>query len=291
MEMFCTNMNLDDKAQPLGHGLLIWVSLVWFLTTAVSFAASEKIYSFGVVPQQSATKLAQNWIPLLQELQQQTGVQLRFSTAPDIPTFEKRLAQGQYDLSYMNPYHYTVFHENPGYLAFAKQADKLITGILVVRHDSPYQSVDDLQEQNIAFPAPAAFAATLLVQSYLNSQEIIFNPMYVSSHDSVYRAVVNNFAGAGGGIPRTLGNIDQQVQSKLRIIWQSQGYTPHAFAAHPRIPPTVVDQLQQTMEKLNDSPNGKAVLKKINFKAIDKATDTDWNDVRSLKINVLKAEE
>ena len=184
-----------------------------------------------------------------------------------------------------------MFHKKPGYLAFAKQADKLITGILVVRQDSPYQSVDDLQGQDMAFPAPAAFAATLLVQSYLKEKGITFKPMYVSSHDSVYRAVVSNFAGSGGGIPRTLGNIDPQVGAKLRIIWQSQGYTPHAFAAHPRITLTVVDQLQQAMEKLNAYPKGKAVLKKINFKAIDKAADTDWDDVRSLDINALKVED
>lgn len=105
MEGFRTINKLENKHHHLGHTLLIPVLLICFLTTTVALAASEKIYSFGVVPQQSATKLAQSWIPLLQELQQLTGVLLRFSTAPDIPTFEKRLAQGQYDFAYMNPYH------------------------------------------------------------------------------------------------------------------------------------------------------------------------------------------
>ena len=69
MERVCTIKNLDDKHQHFGHRILIWFALAWFLSTNVAIAASEKIYSFGVVPQQSATKLAQNWIPLLQELQ------------------------------------------------------------------------------------------------------------------------------------------------------------------------------------------------------------------------------
>lgn len=292
MAAFSTIKNLDyNQKQHSGYGFLLWVTFVWLLTATVTLGASERTYIFGVVPQQSATKLAQNWIPLLQELEQQTGVKLRFATAPDIPTFEKRLANGQYDLAYMNPYHYTVFHKKPGYFAFAKQADKRITGILVVPLNSPYLSVDDLQGQNMAFPAPASFAATLLVQSYLNKKGIKFNPIYVSSHDSVYRAVASGFVDSGGGIPRTLENIDPQVQAKLRILWQSEGFTPHAFAAHPRISLPIVDKLQQAMEKINDYPEGMAVLKIINFTAIDKAVNTDWDDVRNLDINALKLED
>lgn len=261
------------------------------LTIPVSSLASEKTYSFGVVPQQSATRLARSWIPLLQELQQQTGITLRFATAPDIPTFEKRLARGEYDFAYMNPYHYTVFHQHPGYRAFARQGNKRITGILVVRKDSAYNSVDDLQDQVIAFPAPAAFAATLLVTSHLNKKGVKFKPKYVSSHDSVYRAVVSNFASAGGGIARTLESIDPQARDQLKILWKSQGYTPHAFAVHPRISSDVVDQLQQGLEKLTETQQGNAVLKNINFKVIESATDADWDDVRDLHINILLSED
>ena len=58
---------------------------------------------------------------------------IRFTTAPDIPEFERRLLAGRYDLAYMNPYHYTVFSLKPGYIVVAKEKDKLIQGIVVVR--------------------------------------------------------------------------------------------------------------------------------------------------------------
>jgi phosphonate transport system substrate-binding protein len=67
--------------------------------------------SFGVVPQQSATELAKAWIPLFNVLSESAGLGLRFATAPSIPIFEQRLAAGEYDLAYMNPYHYTVFSQ------------------------------------------------------------------------------------------------------------------------------------------------------------------------------------
>ena len=73
------------------------------------------------MPQQSATKLARTWVPLLRLIQERSGMALRFATAPDIPTFEQRLAAGEYDLAYMNPYHYTVFHESPGFFALPER--------------------------------------------------------------------------------------------------------------------------------------------------------------------------
>jgi len=246
--------------------------------------AEPKSYTFGVVPQQSATKLARNWVPILKLLSEKTGVDLRFATAPDIPTFEKRLSDGEYDFAYMNPYHYTVFHENPGYVAFAKRANKKITGIIVVREDSDYQSVNDLDGQVLVFPAPAAFAATLLVRSSLNKLKVAHEPKFVSSHDSVYRAVAGKFADAGGGIVRTLNTIDPSIRSQLRVLWKSEGYTPHAFAVHSRIPSDMVGKLRDAMLELHTEEKGKAALEKLNINEIEAAENHDWDDVRALKI-------
>ncbi|MFT7672206.1 MAG: ABC-type phosphate/phosphonate transport system substrate-binding protein [Gammaproteobacteria bacterium] len=40
------------------------------------------------------------------------GFKVNFKTAPNIPTFKKRLAAGEYGFAYMNPYHYTVFNQS-----------------------------------------------------------------------------------------------------------------------------------------------------------------------------------
>ncbi len=95
-----------------------------------------KSLSFGVVPQQAASRLAEDWGPLLAEVSRRSGVSLVFRTAPNIPAFEERLATGDYDLAYMNPYHYVVFHKASGYTAFAKEQERRLKGILVVRKDS-----------------------------------------------------------------------------------------------------------------------------------------------------------
>ena len=84
------------------------VALLTFATGLSAGSEAKKTLTFGVVPQQSAGKLARNWGPILKHVEKETGIVLRFATAPSIPEFERRMAQGEYDVSYMNPYHYTV---------------------------------------------------------------------------------------------------------------------------------------------------------------------------------------
>ena len=272
------------RIRPLRLGLALFLGLV-----AITARAEDNVepLTVGIVPQQAATRLAALWAPILTEVGKRAGVALEFRTAPNIPTFEQRLAEGAYDLAYMNPYHYTVFSESPGYRAFARQRDKRIRGILVVRRDADLETLEGLDGARIAFPAPAAFAATLLPGAALREAGVEFEPSYVRSHDSVYRAVAQGLYPAGGGIERTFANTDPEVRDQLQVLWRTEGFTPHAFAAHSRIDPAAVIGVRDAMVALSDDPQGQALLASIGFGGIEPADDADWDDVRSLEIDLL----
>lgn len=265
---------------------LLAIALSAFCATAL---AQEKTYSFGVVPQQSAKKLAKLWTPVLKHIGQQTGVKLQFKTAKNIPEFEKRLADGEYDFSYMNPYHFTVFNSNPGYKAVARRKDQPIRGIMVVKKDSTISSVDELNDKKLAFPSPAAFAASVLPRAMLNKKNINFEKKYVSSHDSVYLNVAKGLFTSGGGVMRTFNNTSPKVKEQLKVLWKSPGYTPHAIANHPRVPEDVVKAIQTAMLAMSQDPEANKLLKKLKIKkGLIAATDEDWDDVRGLGIELLQ---
>ena len=258
-----------------------------FFWVANTHANSQKELAFGVVPQQAANKLARNWGPVFAHLSAQTGLKIKFATAPNIPEFERRLAAGEYDFAYMNPYHYTVFGDKPGYIALAKQTNKAIMGILVARKDADLSKLADLSG-TLAFPAPAAFAASILTRSALHEDGVDFTPQYVKSHDSVYMSVAKGLFQAGGGVMRTFNNTDPEIRDQLQIFWRSPKYTPHAIAAHPRLSQTDIESVQIAMLKMADTAEGKELLKAINFKGFEAANYSDWDDVRALRIDLLK---
>ncbi|MDC5821732.1 phosphate/phosphite/phosphonate ABC transporter substrate-binding protein [Vibrio europaeus] len=257
-------------------------------TLLLSTATLADTLTFGVVPQQSASRLAKQWGPLVDTLKEQTGYEITFSTAPNIPEFEKRLSEGQYDLAYMNPYHYTVFSQVSGYRAIAKAKDKRIKGIIVARKSNDYQSLEDLQGQTLAFPSPAAFAATVLTQSDLKTADVEFEPDYVSSHDSVYLSVAKGFYPAGGGVMRTFNTLPDVVKSQLVPIWTTKPYTPHAIAYHPRLTNDQANAIQAALVSLQNTSKGGQQLKSLNIKGFEEASDSDWDDVRALNIKILE---
>ncbi|MDO6687001.1 MULTISPECIES: phosphate/phosphite/phosphonate ABC transporter substrate-binding protein [unclassified Agarivorans] len=265
---------------------VLLVAILLVILAIISSSAEAKSYTFGIVPQQSATRLALQWSPVLDAVSDTSGYQVEFKTAPSIPEFEKRLANGEYDFAYMNPFHYQVFSASPGYKAFAKTKDKKLNGIIVVRTDSDI-NITDVQQLNgktLAFPAPRAFAASVVTRGYLEQQGVAFVPKYVGSHDSVYRAVAAGLYPAGGGIPRTFANGDADVTDQLTVLWESPDYTPHAIAAHPEVPAEVVKKIQQALVEMENKPEQQALLDGLKMKGFEVAKDKDWDDVRQLSI-------
>lgn len=277
------------------RGLNVAFLLVLTLIGTVTAQATEqpenkappKAYTFGVVPQQATSTLARDWGPMLARLSAMTGLHFVFKTAPDIPTFEKRLSRGEYDFAYMNPYHYVVFSQQPGYRAIARSEGRKIHGIVVVQKDASYHDIRELSGKTMAFPSPAAFAASVLVQAEFARKGITIHPEYVSSHDSVYLNVAKGLIPAGGGVMRTFKALDPAIRDQLRVLWKTPGYTPHAIAALPGIPPSVVQRVESALTHLSESSQGREALKSLSIPGWEAARDSDWDDIRKLDIHLL----
>ncbi|MFT5175377.1 MAG: phosphonate transport system substrate-binding protein [Gammaproteobacteria bacterium] len=285
------------RRRPLNHHMSAIIkaaltTVMAIVPLAPSFAAQAAgeieplTFTFGIVPQQLPSKLLQSWGPVLRYLQQRTGHRFVFRTAADIPTFEQRVTANEYDFAYMNPYHFTVYnHGDTGYQALAKAKDKRIHGILVVRKDSALRTLAELQGATLAFPAPAAFAASVLPRAHLKAESTEFDVRYVSSHDSVYKAVAKGLFPAGGGVLRTFNATDPAVRQQLRILWTSPGYTPHAIAVHPRVPQEVVESVRRALVVMADDEAGRLVLDRLKVKGFAAAANANWDDVRALRID------
>lgn len=252
---------------------------------------AQETLTLGVVPQQSAKVLAQKWTPLTRYLAQTTGIKVKFITARDIPTFEARLAEKVYDLAYMNPYHFVHFNQLTGYQALAKQKGKRIQGIFVVRKGSNVTQLADLHGTSLAFPAPAAFAASILPRGTLKEQGIKFTPRYVASHDSVYLNVVKGHFPAGGGVLRTFQLAPEVIRQELQVLYTTRAFTPHALAAAPHLKPETAGKLLAALFGLETLEAGKTILRNLNMQGFESASNSDWDDVRALDLSELVGSE
>ncbi len=257
---------------------------VLFITIVLAMTLLSTEITLGVVPQQSPLKLSKKWLQVTSYLEKQTGVKVIFKTETSIPKFEKKLYNGEYDISYMNPYHFIVAHKKRNYEAFTR-ADKKIVGILLAKEKGlDVTKRENVEGKTFLFPAPNAFAATLLTKFELR-QKYNFNidkdakVLYVNSHDSVYKGVSRDIGLVGGGIIRTFNNfIDKNDKDNLHIVYKTSAYPSHPIAAHPRLDKSLVKKLQQAF--LNMPENIKELLSIKNFIITD---STEYEVISNVK--------
>ncbi len=260
------------------------VGIALFLGTVASSGAVT--YSFSIAPQQGYDEIMRRWTPIVDYLNQTTGLSLELKTGKDIPTYQDDVKKGAYDFAFVNAYHYTLFHDSQGYNAFARQQGANSVGIIVVKKDSPIKSVEELKGMTVAFPAPTAIVATVLQFSHLKDLKVDVRPTYLTTMDNVYSAVARGLYPAGGGEMRTFESQDSTIRNDLRILWTANPMPAHPFFAHPRVPKEVVAKVQKAMIELGSTENGKHLLRAVRFQGIESTSDSDYNEVRALKLSI-----
>ena len=248
---------------------------------------AKRPYVVSVVPQLPAAETFSHWAPLLESLGRATKQCFVLTIAKSIPDFEVDLLAGAPDFAYMNPYHQVMVHRRQGYRPLVADAT-LLTGILVTRRDSGIHKLEDLQGKSVAYPAPNAFAASLILRAVLIQRGIDTKPTYVKTHSNVYRSVLQTDSVAGGGVNHTFTREPDGLQAQLKVLYESPGFRPHPFSAHPRIPAAVQEQVRKAFLNLAASEEGREMLNKIQM-PLPQTTDyaRDYLPLEQLKLETL----
>ena len=236
--------------------LFIYIFLIINVNYPVCYGQEVREFTVAVVPQYPKLIIHRSWMPLLNYLSKRTGISLQLKHYQNITEFGADVKKGAVDFAYMNPYQAVVAKKSQGYIPLIKDSGRKLKGILVVHHDSPIQSIDELSGKLVAFPSPNAFAASLFTRALLAEQGIKVIPEYVTTHANVYRHVILKKVAAGSGIHRTLNKESDPIKKQLRIIFETPGSAPHPLGVHPRVPSEVQQAISTAIIKLaGDSKN------------------------------------
>ena len=265
----------------------IFISLLLstsFFSTQL-LADKERVYTIGVVPQFEIRHIRKIWNPIIAEIEKNTGIKLKLVGSPTIPDFEREFNSGRFDFAYMNPYHMLLAKKSQGYIPLIKDNGRKLHGILTVRSDSKIKSVKELDGKKVAFPAPNALGASLLIRSELaNKFKININPIYVKTHSSVYLNVVVKQTAAGGGVQKTLNQQKENIRGALKIIFKTPEVSAHPLASHPRVPKKIRENVKKTLLSLGQNSVGQSLLSKIPIKKIGTASINDYLSLKKFKL-------
>lgn len=249
-------------------------------------ARAETAYRFGVVPQMEPRQTFANWTPLLDELSSRTGIRFRLIVPRTMSDFEAGFRQEIYDFAFMNPYHFTVARKDQGYRPLVRDGSRQLYGIIVVRKDSPFRTLEDLRGTQMAFPSPNALGATLLNRSELTIQHgIDIIPVWSQTHSSAYLNVLLGLVEAAGGVMTTFRRQKTQVRNRLRILHETRRVPPHPIVAHPRVPSAHGDAVSRAIIAYATTAAGARVLQKIPMKNPVKTSFAEYEPLRRMGLD------
>ena len=253
-------------------------------TSSAASPPASNTYTVSVVPQYNGVQLHTEWAPLLARISRDTGLHLQLVLAKSIPQFESTVIAGEPDFVFLNPYHAVMAKKAQNYQPVVRDS-KPLKGVLVVRNDSPFKSLRDLEKHALGFPAPNAFGASLYMRALLAAENVAVQTQYLGTHSNVYRSVLNGSVAAGGGINATLNDEAPEVRAQLRILYQTPESAPHPIAVHPRVPKDVVKQLLDAFLSLAKEPEGQKLLSEVRMAQPTKADyQRDYLPLEKLKI-------
>ena len=261
-------MKKNTKVFKLLVGLVLFCQACIVHGVCLGDKSSTPVFKVYIVPQLTATQIYTRWVPVLERIGKESSHCFELIVPSSIPQFEKDLSEGRPDFAYMNPYHAVMRWKNSHYIPLIASSEPIF-GILTVAKESPIGQVKDLSGGRIAFPAPNAFAASLLIRATLAKDGVPYEPVYVKTHSNVYRSV------ARGGIQSTLISEPAELKSELRTLMETKRYTSHPFSANERIPEHIQRKIQNSFILLGQTSEGEELLKgtqlvkpmKVSYKA------------------------
>ena len=261
-------LRLSPSATPLNRlcnlYVLSGILLVTCLLVSISAKAGSKPYTFAVVPQFTPLKVHRDWTPFLKKISRDTGVDLKLKVYPNFKQFLGDIRAGRPDFVFLAPFHAVIAKRVQGYIPLVRDDSHKLVGILVVRKDSKYHSLHDIEGMKIAFPSPTAFAASVYLRAYLAEKEKLhFKSRYVGTHDNVYRHVLLGRTAAGGGVNNTFARQPETLKNRLKVLYRLPGVASHPVSVHPRVPEEVRKKLVADILEMYTSAKGRVYLRSV----------------------------
>lgn len=268
----------------ISFGIRLFILVLGLASLFAAPAKASEQYVFSVVPQFERRMLFAIWQPIIDELEKRTGLSFQLTTSLSVSDYESDVIKGQYDFVYINPYLMPNIEQTPGYLPLVRDKNPLF-GILVVRKDSPYNRVEDLQGKALAVPSMSALGASLLLRAELERQfRVKMRPVIAKTHSSVFLHVLNGFADAGGSVQKALSEQEARVRDSLRVLHRTREVPSHPVAVHKRVPLAVREKVRQAFIEMSASEEGRRLLARVPMQEAVAASAEDYHVLRALKL-------
>lgn len=223
-------------------------------------ASAETAYSFGVLPQRSASLTAQYWNPILKYVGDKCGVTLELGMKRSAEEFSDAEARGEFDFVYSN-HIFIPSHAAAAYRVIGRAAGEAIHGQIVVPDTSGVKTLHDLEGKETGFPNKNAFVGYAAPMSALVQAGVTVVPVFGGNQEGVMAQLRAGSIPAAAVNSRVMKEYATRENFKYRVLWTSEPYLEIPVAVHPRVAEPVAKAVRDALVGMSHDAEGLKVLK------------------------------
>jgi phosphonate transport system substrate-binding protein len=246
----------------------------------------------GIFPRRDAAITTKRFRPLSSYLERELDTPVVMELSSDFDSFIVNLQQRRYDLVHLNPFDYVSAHDDLAYDALVQNeefGEKTIRGAIYVRQDSGIQQLSDLKGKKILFGGGANAMMSYIAPTYLLQQAGLRKEDYEASYainppNAVLATFLRRADAAGASeVVRRLPVVTSKIDvSQLEVIAVSQPLPHLPWAVKREMPAALKERLQTLLINLNQSEEGREILKQAHISAFHPVTDRDYDAHRTI---------
>lgn len=245
----------------------IFLSFLLILTTNQANSADKKSFKFGIFPIKEAKIIREEWKPLKKLIEKDCGCLINFEVAKSIEEFEKKLTKTQYDIAFVNPFQQKIAYDN-GFVLLAKEKNRSLQGIIIVRADSKIKSLLDVQNQKMAFSKYHPFEASAMIKKKLKDEKMTIEEVQSINLEFVVQNVIMGIASAGAINMATYNDLDKEDKSLIKILDKTDKIDSEPFVVKKQLSKKTKQSFYKTLNGLSSTEEGRALLKKLKLKKL-----------------------
>lgn len=245
----------------------------------LGWTAEAEPLMFGVLPYLTARQIVETYRPVADALEIQLKRRVLLYTARDYKTFVTRTRRGEYDILLTPPHLAWLAQHEAGYRPLLQYAQP-IRGLLVVKSDSPFYSVEALRGHTIATADPLA-TAILATEAQLADRglqrTIDYHITDAATHINAAMQVINGRAGGAMLAQQPYNMMRPELRRQLRVLSVSAPLPGRMYLTHSRLPRAEAEALRVALLNFSASPSMQAVRHRI-----------DHGDIQAVEGNALR---
>lgn len=237
-----------------------------FLFASNCLAEKAKPLVFGLLPSESAASKFQRYAPLRIYLTEKLGREVILETARDFKTFTKRTALRRYDFLETAP-HFILPAVESGKYQVITTITKPLTAQIVVRHDSKFKSISDIDSHVVATPSAKAIITKIgkeAINKVLGEKEKNLAYVEYATHNAAYHAVV----GKSVDVALISVNIYRKAlknKAPIRSIGESEPIPNMSILVAVDLKQDFAKSLQKILVEIKNTEPGQQLLKNMSY--------------------------